>query len=154
MRTATPADAEELTRLRIIMIEAVFGPVEDGPWRTASDAKLRKRLGDPEGLMRAFVVEAPDGNGLAASAIGVIDDRLPAARNPSGVQGYVFSVATDPRWRRRGYARAVMNAVMDWFASQGIARVDLHASEEGEPLYRSMGFAEPRGLSMTMWQNT
>ncbi|RNG18643.1 GNAT family N-acetyltransferase [Streptomyces botrytidirepellens] len=49
----------------------------------------------------------------------------------------------DPkRPRGRGYARATTEALLDWFAGQGVTRVDLHATEGAEELYRSLGFAE------------
>ena len=49
---------------------------------------------------------------------------------------------TDPRYRGRGYARETTVALLDWFAAQGVTRVDLHATPEAEHLYRSLGFAE------------
>lgn len=41
----------------------------------------------------------------------------PTARNPLGADGYVFSVATDPDARRRGYARACVDALLECSAS-------------------------------------
>ena len=35
-----------------------------------------------------------------------------------------------------------MNAIVQWAREREIAFVDLHASRDGEPLYRSMGFTE------------
>ena len=91
------------------------------------------------------------GGELASCAVGVIDRRLPSAYNPIGLSGYVLSVATDPRYRRRGYARAVVQATLEWFESCGIQRVELHASTDAEAMYRSMGFLEPHGLALTRW---
>ena len=59
-------------------------------------------------------------------------------------RGYVQSMATDPRWRRRGYAQAVVKALLDRFAAAGVRQVGLHASAAGVPLYRSCGFRDPR----------
>jgi GNAT superfamily N-acetyltransferase len=88
---------------------------------------------------------------LASCAVGIIDRRLPSPHNPLGHSGYVLSVATDPRHRRRGYARAVVQATLDWFESRGVQRVELHASTEAETMYRTMGFLEPHGLALTRW---
>ncbi|MFF7212626.1 GNAT family N-acetyltransferase [Streptomyces sp. NPDC008238] len=79
---------------------------------------------------------------LAACAVGRIEERLPAPAHPAGRFGFVFNVCTDPRYRGRGYARATTEALLGWFAEQGVTRVDLHATAEAEPLYRSLGFAE------------
>jgi GNAT superfamily N-acetyltransferase len=72
---------------------------------------------------------------------GVMFDDLDGdPANPSGRYGYVFNVATDPDCRRRGYSRACMVAVLDWYRERGVRKVDLKATEAGEPLYRSLGF--------------
>ena len=150
-RQAIVADAEELTRLREVMISA-FGPIPDSGWRPLCIDAFRTALADPNGPLQAFVTEAPDEPGLlAASSVGVIERRLPGPSNPTGLTGYILSVATDPRFRRQGHARAVVTATLDWLRDRGVPRVDLHASEEGESLYRDLGFHEPRGLALTAW---
>jgi GNAT superfamily N-acetyltransferase len=152
VRRASAEDASELSRLREVMFSS-FGPTPDRSawWDAAVDA-LREALADPEGLIQAFVVDAPGAAGeLASCAVGIIERRLPSPHNPIGMSGYVLSVATDPRHRRHGYARAVMEATLDWFESRGIQRVELHASTDAEGLYREMGFHEPHGLALTRW---
>jgi GNAT superfamily N-acetyltransferase len=93
--------------------------------------------------MAAFVVDAPDGSGLACGVVGTLDRRPPGPRRPlaSSVVGHVSSMATDPRWRRRGLARTALEALLDWFGERGAASVTLNATAEGEPLYRSLGFS-------------
>jgi GNAT superfamily N-acetyltransferase len=158
VRRATVDDAAELTRLREVMF-ASLGPAPDRTlWWDAAVKELQDALADPDGPLQAFVVDASavDGSSgipgeLASCAVGVIDRRLPSAHNPVGFSGYVLSVATDPRHRRHGYARAVVQATLDWFESRGIERVELHASTEAEAMYRSMGFLEPHGVALTRW---
>ena len=53
----------------------------------------------------------------------------------------VVNVYTEPPWRGKGVARALMRTVMEWAAAQGFDRVILHASDVGRPLYQSLGFA-------------
>ena len=115
---------------------------EPAQWQQDAVAALRKRLPETDGEMAAFVVAAPDTPArLASCAIGVIDTRLPSPRNPGGEVGYVMSVATDPGYRRRGYSRACMRALLAWFGGRGVSSVMLNASSEGEPLYTELGFA-------------
>jgi len=52
----------------------------------------------------------------------------------------VVNVYTEPDWRHRGVARALMQALMAWAADRGFDRVVLHASDDGRPLYTSLGF--------------
>jgi GNAT superfamily N-acetyltransferase len=58
-------------------------------------------------------------------------------------------MATDPSARRRGYAREVFTALLDWFESEGVTSVALHATGEGAPLYRSFGFSEPENAPLS-----
>jgi GNAT superfamily N-acetyltransferase len=56
------------------------------------------------------------------------------------LEAYVLNVYTEPDHRRSGVARAIMQAIIEWSREQGVARVSLHASVEGRPLYRDLGF--------------
>ena len=154
-RRAVPGDEQEIQRLRHQMAFAVFGvepPPADEPNHVAAVKKVRQWLeGGDEAGTACFVIDAPDGDGLAASAIGAIDERLPSERNPSGRSGYIYGVCTEERYRRRGYSRLVLQALIDWYASQGVPRIELHASEYGEALYRELGFDDPKGLALTRW---
>ncbi|GAA2012351.1 GNAT family N-acetyltransferase [Catenulispora yoronensis] len=154
-RRAVPGDEGEILRLRHQMAHDVFGiapPSADEANHVAALKLLRSwlEIGDEAGTV-VFVIDAPDGEGLAASAIGAVDQRLPNMRNPSGLSGYVYGVCTDGRYRRRGYSRLVMRALLDWYTAQGIPRVELHASEYGDALYRELGFKEPSGAALTWW---
>ena len=138
-RPAGPDDADELVRLRAVLLTSMNPPNWDDGWRKPAREALIDRL--PSETLAAFVVDRPDGPGLASCAVGTIEHRLGAPGDPQGRTGYVFSVATDPDMRRRGFSRQCMTALLEWFHSQGVRKVDLRASAEAEPLYRSLGFA-------------
>ncbi|QPP10103.1 GNAT family N-acetyltransferase [Streptomyces bathyalis] len=146
-RMASPDDAPELVRLRRLMFLGMHGRDEPGPWERDAERMARRQL-DRElsggEWLGAFVVDGdrPGPPHLAACAVGRIEERLPAPRHPAGRFGFVFSVCTDERYRGRGYARATTEALLEWFAERDVTRVDLHASPDAEPLYRSMGFSE------------
>jgi GNAT superfamily N-acetyltransferase len=147
-RPAGPDDADELVRLRAVMLTSMNPPNWDDDWQEAARAALIDRL--PSATLAAFVVDRPDGSGLAACAVGTIEHRLSAPGDPLGRTGYVFSVATDPDMRRRGFSRRCMTALLEWFRSQGVRKVDLRASAEAEPLYRSLGFARTPDPAMRL----
>lgn len=65
----------------------------------------------------------PDGSGVASGAVPL-----------------VVNVYTEPEWRRKGVARALMTALMEWAVQQGCDRIVLHASDAGRALYTSLGF--------------
>lgn len=115
VRRALPGDAEEILRLRQVMIDSMFAPDPSVAWHGESGAP-------------------------ACLVAGTIDYRIGRAGDPQGMVGFVFSVATDPDARRRGYARACTTALLEWFRGRGVRRVQLTASAEAEPLYISLGF--------------
>ena len=144
IRAARPDDAAEVVRLRRLMFRAMHGTDEPGPWEASAEEIARRQLSEPERVLGAFVVDGdePGAPHLAACAVGRVEERLPAPGHPTGRFGFVFNVCTDLRYRGRGYARATTEALLDWFAGQGVTRVDLHATDDAEELYRSLGFAE------------
>ncbi|WP_461071065.1 GNAT family N-acetyltransferase [Streptomyces pseudoechinosporeus] len=151
VRRAVPEDAEEVLRLRQVMIDSVFAVDSSTEWHAQSLPTVRTKLADDEGDFAAFVVDHPDRPGaLAALVAGTIEYRIGRAGNPHGCVGYAFSVATNPDVRRRGYARACMESLLDWFREKGATQVDLNASAEAEPLYASMGFVRKPDPSMRL----
>lgn len=141
VRRAVPEDAEELLRLRQVMIDSMAGADTSTDWHAESLTTVRGRLADPDGGFAAFVVDHPERVGvLGALVVGTVEYRIGRAGNPHGRIGYVFSVASDPEVRRRGYARACMEALIAWFREEGVGQIDLTASAEAAPLYASMGF--------------
>jgi GNAT superfamily N-acetyltransferase len=151
VRRAVPEDAEEVLRLRQVMIDSVRPDDVSTEWQKESLPTIRERLADPDGGFAAFVVDHPEQPGaLAALVVGTVEYRIGRTGNPHGRVGQVFSVATDPGARRRGYARACMEALLDWFREQDVRQVDLNASAEAEPLYASLGFVRKPDPSMRL----
>jgi ribosomal protein S18 acetylase RimI-like enzyme len=154
VRRAGPGDASELMRLRVVMLSGMPGasPPEPGPWLETGADLLRRQLTDPAQRLAAFVVPRPDTpERLAACVVGAVDERLPSPFYPNPRRGYVYNVATDPEYRRRGYSRACMAALLTWYGSQGVGLVDLRASPDGEPLYESLGFFRTPDPSMRLF---
>ncbi|RPK54134.1 NUDIX domain protein [Streptomyces sp. ADI96-02] len=136
VRAATSADAEGITRLRS---EHVLSAPMTDPWIQQCAIELAPRL-TPAGDARAFVIDAPDGE-LAACALALIQPVLPAPTYPRGLAARVHVVATHPAVRRRGYARAVVSALLDHLSRvEHVTLYEVHAGAEAAPLYREFGF--------------
>ncbi|MFE9359185.1 GNAT family N-acetyltransferase [Streptomyces olivaceoviridis] len=154
VRRARPEDAAEVLRLRQVMIDSLWSAGGSGSteWHAQSLPALRERLAEQDGDFAAFVVEHPGRPGaLAALVAGTVEYRIGRAGNPRGRVGHVFSVATDPDARRRGYARACMEELLGWFRARGAGHVLLlNASPEAEPLYTSLGFTRDPDPSMRL----
>ena len=62
----------------------------------------------------------------------------------------ILNVYTDPAYRRRGMARALMQTMIEWCRREGFARVTLHASDDGRHLYESMGFEASNEMRLNL----
>ncbi|WP_030144400.1 GNAT family N-acetyltransferase [Glycomyces sp. NRRL B-16210] len=151
-------DIDDIVRLREVMYEswrdasgAAWTGSGDPAWKADAAEALRLRLGEDKPTMAVTVVDAPDGSGgLAACATGVISERLPSPGNRTGRSGWIFNVSTDLDWRRRGYSRACMTALLEWFDQQSVPSIELRASVEGRNLYEQLGFTIPEEPAMRL----
>jgi ribosomal protein S18 acetylase RimI-like enzyme len=144
LRRAGSGDVPAFLRLREVMLRDVNGEQDaQRAWSDATVDWLHTSLADPNSFA-AFVVDEP-GRGVVSIAAGRTVPWMPSPRNPTGLTGHVFNVATDVDRRHRGYARRCMEALLGWFRDDTpVTRVELHASIYGIDLYRSLGFEPPR----------
>ncbi|MGA4845108.1 GNAT family N-acetyltransferase [Streptomyces sp. G5(2025)] len=145
VRQAVADDLPELLRLRASLFEDLggdyFNPAAAGDdWRHHLAAVMKEQLTSDTATARILVVDG--GSGLAACGMGTVDQWFPGPHNVNGRVGHVIGVVTDVPYRRRGYSRAIMRELLDWFREREASRVDLYASPEGEPLYRALGFVD------------
>jgi RimJ/RimL family protein N-acetyltransferase len=57
-----------------------------------------------------------------------------------GRHAIVLNVFTEPKWRKRGAARLLMEEVLRWARDEKLDRLVLHASDQARSLYERMGF--------------
>jgi GNAT superfamily N-acetyltransferase len=91
------------------------------------------------GNFRSFLAETEAGRVLSGGAVYIV----PWPGNPTDrlqKRVFIINVFTEPEFRRRGIARAVVGAMVDWCRAQGFHSVRLMASDGGRPVYQSMGF--------------
>ncbi len=145
LRRATVDDAAELTRLRALMYEAMGIDASAPEWQTSCHDAFVRRLTEPD-RFAGFVVE--DAGRVVSCGVGWVEEHLPSPRQHDGRRGHIASMSTEPGARRRGHARDVFAALMAWFASYDVPRVDLRATPDGRPLYESFGFRALGGATM------
>ena len=66
-----------------------------------------------------------------------------------GAQALICNVYCEPEHRRRGLARALITTMLEWCRSERMAKIVLHASPDGRPLYESLGFVQTNEMR---WQ--
>jgi GNAT superfamily N-acetyltransferase len=139
IRPATAVDIPEIVEHRRRMFADMGRGSEADRERmaVATEAHLRRAL--PAGTYRGWLAETPEGRVVAGAGIEIAPwPGWPDDLNPR--RGIVMNVYTAPEFRRRGIARRLMDALLDWCRADGFGSVFLHASEFGRPLYEAMGF--------------
>jgi GNAT superfamily N-acetyltransferase len=143
LRRADASDAEELARLRGYLHEAM-GDTLSEEWLAACVLAFRRRLRSSDFV--AYVVE--DEGTVVSGGVGWLEEHLPSPYAIDARRGHIASMSTEAGHLRRGYARLVFQALMDWVVEQGVPRVDLRATDAGRPLYEDFGFQVLGGATM------
>ena len=120
----------------------------DQGWLGTVDDVLVARQGSDA---MVIVAEDPDGaERLASIGAGSIAARLPGPGNPRALVGYIQWVSTDPTHRRKGLALQITRALIAWFRQRQVSLIELHATPEAEPLYRSLGFEDLQNRALRL----
>jgi GNAT superfamily N-acetyltransferase len=149
---ATVADISALEQLRMDYLKEDFGELTDEQKQmllAEIDPYLRWHLGT--GLM--VFVARDDEAGIVSCAWLLLIEKPPSPRFPHGRTGTLFNVYTAPEFRRRGLASKVMDALIEDARIRHLDLLELNATEDGYPLYRSLGFrnAHEKHRAMRMW---
>ncbi len=149
VRPAGEADIADLVRLRRMMWEAMG--VGDVPQLDAADkaAAAYFSAAIAAGTFHGWLAVTEAGTVVGSGGV-VIDQHPPGPRNMSGRIGYVMNLVTDPRYRRRGIGRRIMQVILGWLQEQGIRQVSLHATDVGRPLYEELGFVDSNEMRLTI----
>lgn len=82
-----------------------------------------------------------DSGEIAAGVGMMILDWPPHPRHPMEAhRGYVLNLFVEPRYRRAGLAKALMDEVQQEAAGRGVSFWILHPTAVAEPLYRVLGW--------------
>lgn len=76
---------------------------------------------------------------------------MPTVDHPTGKRAHIMNVYTNADYRRRGIARQMITMLLNEARERGATYVSLDATENGRPLYTSLGFApndENMGLNL------
>jgi GNAT superfamily N-acetyltransferase len=81
----------------------------------------------------------------------LIIGELPANRNfINGKTGTLLNVYTYPEYRKNGIGTNVIKKIIEEAKKQNVSTIDLLASEDGENVYKKIGFVETEDKSMQL----
>jgi GNAT superfamily N-acetyltransferase len=148
IREATVADLATIMRHRRGMFsdmgfcdKAAFDAME------ATSAPFIK-AGLQEGSYRAWLAEA---KGTVVAGGGLVIVAHPSApHDPDPRRAWILNMYTEPHYRRRGFAKAIVETIVGWCRTQGFASVSLHASDAGRHLYEVFGFTPTNEMRLLL----
>ena len=149
IRPAALSDAASLAALRgALFRELGHGPPEGdgGAFEDFAGRAFRDELGRESCF--AWLAETAGGEPVGSVAL-LVFPRLPSPQLSSRLEGYLLSVFTEPGWRGRGVATALVAAAVARARDLGLARIRLHATPQGRSVYAAAGFA-PRADEMEL----
>jgi GNAT superfamily N-acetyltransferase len=149
IREATPGDLDVVMHHRRRMFADMGNrdPAALDAMEASSRPVFARGLAD--GSYRGWL--AVDASGRVVAGGGII--RLayhPSPRDPDPRRSWIVNMYTEPEYRRQGLARRLMEAMVEWCRGQRMANVYLHASEEGRPLYESLGFKSSNEMRLAL----
>lgn len=139
LRYATLADVETIVSHRRRMFEdmGIAAPEIIADSMLPFVSWLRERL--ENGLYMGWLAQSHDGQVVAGAGVWLMDWPT-GPMHQGGPMAYVMNVFVEPEWRGQGLAHQMMQAILDWCRQKDIQTVDLHASEQGRPIYTRLGF--------------
>lgn len=148
-RRATLDDVDVLVDFRLRFLagraRAERAPDEE---RIAENLREYFREAMPRG---AFIAWFAEREGAVVATSGMVVWRIPPNNSvPTGSQAYVLNMYTIPEARRRGICAALLEKMVEEARALGLSRVHLHASREGESIYRRRGFVEPSDVELLL----
>ena len=147
VRRATAGDVNALVDLRARMMYAIDLVDDCGEWLQESTRYFA--TGFENASLVGWVAVAD--NEVIASAMAELRSTPPSPRKAHGRVAYVHTVATMPGFRRRGVSRALLEHLLGDMDGFQLDAVELHATDQGLPLYQQLGFALRGGNEMRRW---
>lgn len=148
IREAMPADIPEIVRQRRRMYEDMHYKDAAALEKMATLTAEYLARAIPDGSFRAWLACAD--NRVAAGGAVIL---TPWPAHPYDLEcrrATILNVYTYPEYRRRGIARQLIQAMISWCKREGLARVTLHASEDGRHLYESLGFEPSNEMRLNL----
>ncbi len=140
VQNAEDGDICELVRMRIAYLREDHGSLSESDERV-----LRRDLPDyyrKHLNQDLFVYMVREGGTIVSCAFLLVTEKPMSPSFINGKTGTVLNVYTEPSARRKGYAGAVMKALLAEAERMELSAVEPQATEDGYPLYRSVGFTD------------
>ncbi len=153
VRVAGPKDIPHLVRHHLLMFDEIWdlkGEAIDPAARDAVGKEYREKLAREftTGTCVAWVVEVK--GAVAASGAVSILPYVPVPHDPESRIAILHSIYTEKGYRRRQFARRITDAAAGYCRDQGVHRMYLFASTDGQKVYEQAGFSPVPNMMMRL----
>lgn len=138
---AAANDMEQLTDLRVAYIQEDLGNVEVtdlDAMRESLPGYYAAHLGKD---LYVYITRNDDGE-IVSCAFLLIVEKPASPAFITGKTGTVLNVYTKPEYRHKGYAKKLMEMMLEDAATEQLSVVELKATDDGYHLYELVGFEE------------
>ena len=141
-RLATADDTPVLIDYRILLLDTVSHTTHstDVVQQLRDDLAIYFPKAIADGSYVAWL--AYDGDAIAAVSGMVIYDRPASYKCPTGRIGYILNIYTNEPYRRQGISTRLMDMLYQSAKEHNVSNLMLHASPDGEGVYRRFGFED------------
>lgn len=137
---ATTKDISELTDLRIAYLQEDLGVITENDLQklqTSLPGYYEKHLNKD-----LLVYVAREEDAIVSCAFLLIVEKPMSPAFITGKTGVVLNVYTKPEHRRKGHARKLITMMLEDAKACAVSVIELKATEDGYPLYKSIGFED------------
>ena len=138
IRTATKDDIEDLMNVRLEMLRIVNNLSDSETFDTTLIEQSRNYFLNGN----QTTVIAVDENKIVGCATISYINIMPTYSHPTGNRAHLMNVYTNKNYRRQGIAKQMVSLLIEEAKSKGATEISLDATEDGRPLYKSLGFTE------------
>ena len=137
---ASEKEIDELVELRLAYLQEDLGAISEQDMQCLQAALpqyFRNHLN--RDLMSYVAREAEE---IVTCAFLLIVEKPMSPMFITGKTGTVLNVYTKPEYRKKGYAKQLMNALLEDAKANELSVIELKATEDGYHLYKSVGFED------------
>jgi GNAT superfamily N-acetyltransferase len=149
IRRACAEDLKHILHHRVAMFEEM-GFRDPGVLERVKSAS-RKYFTEalPTGTYVGWMAE--DSKGQVVGGGGIVVAAWPGYPGETRAErAWILNMYTEPGARRRGVAKRLLGAMIEWCRHEGYGAVSLHASAAGRPLYETIGFQQTNEMSLKL----
>ena len=144
---ATKNDIETLMKIRMEMLKEINRLSDDYVFDKSFIENCRKNF-ECTGETQTDILCIENGEPVACASLCYFS-MMPTFSHPTGKRAHLMNVYVKKDFRRKGFAKKMLELLIEEAKSRKVTEISLDATEKGRPLYESMGFCS-NDSAMTM----